>query len=462
MFKPPKDKFTSILIPINQNKTGSLILQLLIFLLILFPTGLLSSILSTKIYQTLGSIGPTIELITLIGLIFLANAISTFFIVRLVRTSLSRHLLEEERTKDEIILASLGRGLVVFDRSGRITKVNQAFEKLTGFSERETVGKHLADIILIKDENDNLVSFHDKIFARILRNERVGSKTTTPYYYTRKDKTRFPVKFMISPIKVGSTITGAVQTFRDATKDQEIDRAKSEFVSLASHQLRTPLTTINWYIEMLTSKKTGPVNKIQSTYIQEITRASKRMVELVNSLLNVSRIEMGTFSIEPLPVDVVQLAEATIKELFPQITTKHLKLTKIYDPKDIIIKNDPKLVSIIIQNLLSNAVKYTPKDGKIGLSIKGVNAHILIKVTDTGLGIPAPQQDKIFGKFFRADNVQIMDVDGTGLGLYLTKTIVNICKGRIWFESTEGKGTTFFVNLPLKSSHLKKSARTIK
>ena len=237
--------------------------------------------------------------------------------------------------------------------------------------------------------------------------------------------------------------------FRDVTKERSIDRAKTELVSLASHQMRTPLSAISWYIEFLQSKDYGLLNDKQTEFVEEIFNASKRMTTLVDSLLNVSRLEMGTFSVEPVMSDIIEIAKINTSVLQSQIQLKNLKLTESYDPKIKSFLADPKLLGIIFQNLLSNAVKYTPVGGDVRLKINKGGKLLTITVSDSGVGIPKYQQPKIFTKLFRADNANKIDPTGTGLGLYIIYEIVSHSGGKVWFDSVEGKGSNFYVTYPL-------------
>lgn len=236
-----------------------------------------------------------------------------------------------------------------------------------------------------------------------------------------------------------------------AEKLKEVDRAKSEFVSLASHQLRTPPSAIKWFAEMLLGEKAGKItDERQKKYLQEIAYNNKRMIELVNQLLNVSRVELGTFAIEPRPTDISSVAEEALEELAPQIVKKELNVAKEYDENMPLINTDPALLRIIFQNLISNAAKYTPEKGMIQLTIKKETGNFLIRVADNGCGIPIGQQSKVFTKLFRADNAREIDPDGTGLGLYIVQSIVKEMGGAIRFESEENKGSAFYVVLPLE------------
>ena len=246
--------------------------------------------------------------------------------------------------------------------------------------------------------------------------------------------------------------------------EKEIDRKKTEFVSLASHQLRTPLSTISWYAEMLSESGVGVPHaeqvKKQKKYLDEVIRGNKRMIALVNALLNVSRLELGTFYINPEKKNIGTVLDATIHGVEHQIKEKNLKLNKKYSVKTSPTFNiDPNLVRIIFENLLSNAVKYTPDGGAITVSMRKNKHSVVVEVSDTGMGIPKKQQAMVFKKLFRADNVRELGKEGTGLGLYIIKSILDSSGGEIKFVSKENKGTSFFVSLPLSGMKAKEGEK---
>jgi len=168
---------------------------------------------------------------------------------------------------------------------------------------------------------------------------------------------------------------------------------------------------------------------------------------------------LGTLAIEPKPVNLQEIANGVLNELLPQIEKKELRIEKRYDKKPLVMNVDPQLMRIVFQNLLSNAVKYTPIDGRVSLKILKRESDVLIEVSDTGYGIPKSQQPEIFKKLFRADNVKEISPDGTGLGLYIVKSVVEQSGGRVWFDSTEGKGSTFYVTIPQEGMKKKEGTK---
>ncbi|OGN11344.1 MAG: hypothetical protein A3C71_02050 [Candidatus Yanofskybacteria bacterium RIFCSPHIGHO2_02_FULL_43_15c] len=369
--------------------------------------------------------------------------------------------IEHEKVQVEAILKSIGDGVIATDTFGRIIMMNKTAEEMLGWTAEELFGKSMAEALPMMDQEgeESIPQEEHPVFVALSTRRTITTRSNTHYgFYICKNQRRFPVTITASPVRLNKTIIGAIQTFRDVTKTREIDKAKSEFVSLASHQLRTPLTIISLYSDMLQSQNEA-LSEEQKKYLTEITNANKRMVKLVDMILNVSRIDLGVLNVVSMPIDFIEISETIWKELLPSIREKGLHFIKNYDENLPILNSDPKLIEVILENLLSNAIKYISAKGQVELTIKPNGSAVLIKVSDTGYGIPLSQQSKIFSKMFRADNVLEKDPEGTGLGLYIVKSMVEKMGGKIWFESEEGQGTTFFVSLP--AIPVNKRARTI-
>ena len=197
----------------------------------------------------------------------------------------------------------------------------------------------------------------------------------------------------------------------------------------------------------------GDVGKLktdQAEFVTNIAQSTKRMIDLVGSLLNISRLESGRIIVNPQPTNLAQLISVVVEDLHTDLKSRHQKLTIDIDPTLPSINLDERMVSQVYMNLLTNAIRYSPNGGEISVKVRRDGDDILSEVKDSGYGIPADEQKKIFERFFRASNVMKIETDGTGLGLYLIKIIVDSSGGRVWFKSTEGKGTTFSFTLPVK------------
>jgi signal transduction histidine kinase len=224
-----------------------------------------------------------------------------------------------------------------------------------------------------------------------------------------------------------------------------VDQTKNEFIALASHQLRTPLTLTRWYIEKLL--RAEPENTKQRHYAEVIQKSNYRMIELVESLLKMSRVELGTFVLNIQEVDPLAAVRAVVAEQDFQIKSKKLQLIEDFDPQTKPLFIDPDALKLILQNLLSNAVRYTPPGGVIRISVSPQKSSVLFKVADTGQGIPDSEHQKVFSKLYRTERARDTSA-GSGLGLYFVKLIVEQSKGKLYFHSRVNKGTTFYVSLP--------------
>ncbi len=381
----------------------------------------------------------------------------------------SKKRVVEEKANIEAVISSIGEGLIATDQNGLIVRVNRAAEQLIGWNESEIIGKDLRETIPCLDDKSRSLPASSRIINIALATKmRVENHS---YFYVRKDGSRFPVAITATPITSRGVTTGAIEIIRDITEEKMVDNAKSEFVSLASHQLRTPLSSINWYTEMLLSGDAGKINREQKQYLEEIYQGNRMMLDLIGSLLNVSRLELGNFVIEPQPLKITSVVKSVLAELAPLSRAKKLKIMEQYGSIPM-INFDKRLIRIVFQNIISNSIKYTPEHGDITIDIaihavadknreRDGEGNLLIQITDTGVGIPELEQAEIYTKLFRADNVRELETEGTGLGLYIVKSIVDQSGGEIWFQSEENKGTTFFVAFPLSGMQKKEGTKRL-
>lgn len=239
-------------------------------------------------------------------------------------------------------------------------------------------------------------------------------------------------------------------TLVDITKQKQVENAKSEFVSLASHQLRTPIAGIKWSAELLQLDHPENLTDRQKKYIERLLSSTNRMALLVDDFLRVSRFELGTFQREYGTLELAQFISDIILEQTPRIEQKRLEVKTFFDESITTIVSDQNLLRMIIGNLLSNAVKYSKEEGTIHIGYGRKNDDLIISVADNGMGIPTADQDRVFSKLFRATNAVRSVPDGTGLGLYIVREAVDVLGGKISFTSVENMSTTFEVVVPLE------------
>lgn len=403
--------------------------------------------------------------------IFTATALSARLMKFAKNIELEKKQIIAERDQLQVILASMGEGLIVVNTKKRITLMNERAATLLRIPPEEGKGQMIEKIFPIFQQGEPASSGKKPIIKALRDIELITTTIQDNYFCKDKNGKVFSIAFVVESLLKADRIIGAVVVFRDITAEKEVDQAKSEFVSLASHQLRTPLSIINWYTEILLDNDAGAITGKQRKSLSEIYHATQRMVDLVNALLNVSRIELGTFVIQREPIEMVKLANDVLHELGPSISTRALIVNRRFDKTIPPIQGDNKLLRIVMQNLLTNAIKYTPQGGKIDIEMhldrreippnKKRQQVLLFTVSDTGYGIPKNQQSKIFTKLFRADNVKEKETDGTGLGLYIVQSIITHSGGSVWFESEENKGTKFFVAIPLTGMRSKTGAKTL-
>lgn len=231
----------------------------------------------------------------------------------------------------------------------------------------------------------------------------------------------------------------------------KLNKIKSEFVSVASHQLRTPLSAIRWETELLLSKFRNGLTEKQLRNIENINELSARMARLVSDLLDVARIDQRRLFLKRMPIDLMAITQEIVDEIMPIIKARHIEL--VFNPKKNIprVTGDQERLKMVIENLLSNSIKYTTNKGKIEIKIIKKDRFVSFSIKDNGVGIPHEQHNRVFDKFFRSDNIVKYQTEGTGLGLYIAKNIIEQMGGKIWFESVENLGTIFNFTIPVKN-----------
>lgn len=346
----------------------------------------------------------------------------------------------------EAIIASFGDGVIIVNEYGLIMQINQTALDMLGYKRKELMGAWFPKALPSKDKEGHDIPTYERTVVRALL---TGQATSEVVGYVKKDGSVLPVANTSSPFKVKGKPMGAIIIFRDFSREVQVEKAKDEFISITSHQLRSPLTSMRLFVELLEDPRTGALNDEQRDYLGKIKISTDRMLELVANFLSISKLELGRLEPKPAHTDLERLVNMQIAELSPVLGEKQIQLTfnKPESPSNVMI--DAALLAEALNNLLTNAVRYAPpKNGKIEISVESNGESCIISVSDNGIGIPEEAKGRMFERFFRADNAVAVHDEGTGLGLYLVKKIVQTLRGRVWFESQENKGTTFYLSLP--------------
>lgn len=367
----------------------------------------------------------------------------------LVRTT---KLLDRERERVNAIIRYLTDGIIQCDYESRIMLLNPAAERIFGQSSKELAGKIMGP--------DDFKNPKLRILAQIMRpelaahsNRLTKNEGEYPEVYEVRIKDPKEMDFQITTIPITHApglATSFLKIIHDISRERLISRAKSEFISIAAHQMRTPLSGIKWTLKMMLDGDFGPVTDKQKNFLAKSYLTNEHMITLIRDLLDVARLEEGRFGFEFGESDLEQNLASAIENYRPAAQSKGIDL-KFIRPKKAIPKvfMDAAKISLVISNLIDNAVKYTDKgSAKISMEIREPYIHVRVK--DTGIGIPKKAKLGLFNKFFRAPNALQRQTEGSGLGLFIVRNIIKRHGGDIWFESIEGKGTEFSFSLPLR------------
>lgn len=342
-----------------------------------------------------------------------------------------------ERDKTLAIIENFADGLLLLEEE-KITLFNPKAKELFGLQKEKVIGKKVFEL-----------GKNRKVEPLIKLIKEKGMELSREKLSLGDD---LALEVSTIPILRGQEETGRMIIFHDVTREKFIERMKTEFVSIAAHQLRTPLSAIKWILKMLLEGDLGPLSPTQKDFIGKTYESNERMIKLVSDLLDVARIEEGRFLYNLEKEDIIEVITKAILPLEGISQRKKISL-EFKKPAGDIPKTyiDPDRIILALQNLVDNAIRYT-KQGKVCLTLEysKEKSEFLVKIEDSGIGIPEDQQTRVFGRFFRGGNAVKIDTLGTGLGLFIAKNIIEAHQGKIWFESQEGKGTTFYFTLPLR------------
>ena len=361
--------------------------------------------------------------------------------------------LTEEEKKMTAIVNSIAEGLILLDSSDRVLHINPAAERLLNLSV-DNIDKNITEII----QNDELLHIFEDNQRQISLNkptEQIPSKNEETSFTSEVTLIHHDEKLVLRTIaspfldEYGLTL-GTVYLFEDITREKEIDQMKSDFISLVSHELRTPLTSIIGFVSFILDGKAGAINDRQRNSLARVQRQSKRLAALINDLLDISRIESGRIQMEQESISILEIVTQRLEEIRPQADEKSIRLALTAPEWVPTILGDEARMGQVFTNLIGNAIKFTPDNGEVSVKVE-VDGNLLhVEVIDTGPGIPAEERQKIFDKFYQLSDISTRQQGGSGLGLSITKSIVEAHGGKLWIDDgNQGKGSNFQFVLPL-------------
>lgn len=365
--------------------------------------------------------------------------------------------LTEVASKSEVVINAIGDGVMAIDSKGVIQIINPAAQRLIGWGKQDALTLNYKSVLkLVNQKNEVLDNLSDPIQQVLNTNQQI--RTNDLSLITSSNK-KIMISLVVSP--VGDVGAGIIAVFRDITKEKSDEREQAEFISTASHEMRTPVASIEGYLGLAMNPQTAQIDDRARDFILKAHASAEHLGHLFQDLLDVSKADDSRISNNPKVVNIVTFIHDIVQGLSQKATDKGLRL--IYKPipdDNALDRTIPPVFSVnldndhireIVNNLVENAIKYTPR-GDVIVDVDGNEDHVIISVKDSGIGIPAEDMSHLFQKFYRVENKDTRDIGGTGLGLYLSRRLAEIMGGRIWVESIYTRGSVFYLELPRISS----------
>ena len=343
----------------------------------------------------------------------------------------------------EAVLNAANDGIAMLDSGGCFVLANRRFGELLGTRSHALLHHTLEEARpLLIDSLSHRLAALAPTETRAVAEEIIALDTPDRRF----------LQFYTAPVagEDGLETIGRIIALRDITRERELDKMKTDFISVVSHELRTPLTSLKGYTDLLLSGAAGETTELQSEFLGIIQLSTTRLSHLINDILDISRIESGTLQIKHEPIDYPKIVADTLRLMKADADAKHIRLGSALPEFIPPVRGDADKVTQVLTNLVSNALKYTLEGGwvKVTLEVSG-EASVTTCVADSGIGVSPEDQPKLFQKFFRADNTSTREAGGTGLGLVISKTLIELMGGTIWLESEPGQGSKFYFTLPL-------------
>lgn len=361
--------------------------------------------------------------------------------------------LSQVANKAEIVINAITDGVIAINNNSTIQFINPAAQSIMGWGKQDAMELDYRSVFKLIDNKDKPLTDETDPIQQVLRTN-TSSSTNNLSLVTTSGK-KMIISLLVSP--VGQPGAGAIVVFRDITDEVAENRQKAEFVSTASHEMRTPVAAIEGYIGLALNPATATIDEKARAYLMKAHESAQHLGQLFQDLLDVSKAEDGRLNNDPVAIDVTSFARNVINSLLTTAVNKQISLVfspDVNNPSNqtitpaFFVKADQNHYREVLSNLIENGLKYTKPGGKVTIDVNGDETHVIVSVIDTGIGIPSEDIPHLFQKFYRVDNTDTREIGGTGLGLYLCRRLVEGMDGRIWVESDYGKGSMFFVELP--------------
>lgn len=371
--------------------------------------------------------------------------------------AVNQRVIKDQKLSSEFILSAIEDGVVIVGRDNVIHMFNPAASKISGWPSEEAVGLDFHSVLTLVNERGEAYVPEVHPFAKAL-NTNTTIRDSKGWLATRGGK-HIPVSLIVSPVtEENQTADSVVGVFRDITAERLEEDRRSEFISTASHEMRTPIAAIEGYLALALNDKVSNIDKQARSYLEKAHIATKQLGQLFQDLLTSSKAEDGRLASYPTVIEIGEIVQQVADAGRFNARQKNLDLKYIVSSTNQVAGSkvvrplfysfaDPNRIREVLQNIIDNAVKYTG-EGSVTIVLTGDSSVIQIQVQDTGPGIPEEDIPHLFQKFYRVDNSMTRSIGGTGLGLFICRKIIELYNGRIWAESSLGKGSSFFINLP--------------
>ncbi len=363
--------------------------------------------------------------------------------------SRERKKSEEEKNKTVAIINNFIDPILVIDRKGKFSLFNPSAKTIFGFT-KKTLGSVVNSSNYYSMDNFKKISKQKYSVTSLGKaGDREANEEEVVIDFEGQEMT-----YRVTTVSIydnENSYLGIMKLFYNLTREKAVDKLKSEFITIAAHQLRTPLSAVKWAIKMVTNEDLGEVNEEQKELLERGYKSNERMIRLVNDLLNASRIEEGKFGYKFENIDFNSVVDEVLENIYSFVEKNSLKLVVNKPARATNIYIDREKITLALGNIVDNAIKYTPEFGKILIDVSVKNKALNVLIKDGGVGIPKQDMPKLFTKFFRASNVVRMQTEGSGLGLFISKNIIEKHGGSMEIKSDEGKGTEVSFVLPLKN-----------